>query len=313
MATATFPMDTNVKYPARVRFRAFELTPVDVAGIFQGLGEPLTGEGNDPRNEAQFGSRQTVSTASRRTHKNGQEQTISDGRKGVLQDSISLYLPQAVQIADGIQYDNINLGIMGGSTQEALQQGAGLGGAIAEGVGNSIRSLTDAFRVSSLSSDTGRLAVTKLAGKFGEGTAGAVQSNTLVAVNPNTRSIFRQVNLREFSFSFKMIPTSRAETQAIKDIIKTFRTNMYPEAFNIQDTAIPAGYKFPNMFEIDFKYGAQKELATKILPAYLRSFNAVYNASGMGFLEGGDFSEVDISLSFVESATLTKQLVEQGY
>lgn len=309
-----FPQDTSTKYPARIRFRSYELTPVDVAGIFSGAGAALTSavlSGGDPRGPDQRGS-PPVSTAAIRAHKNGNEVTIRDGREGVLQDGITLYLPQAVQIADGIQYDNVNLGVLGGSAANAMQEGAGLATALASGIGSSIRSLTDAFKIDSLSSDTGRLAVTKVASKMGEGVGGAVSSNTLVAVNPNTRSLFKQVNLREFSFTFKMIPSNPKETQAIKDIIKSFRTNMYPEAFNIQDTDIPAGYKFPAIFEIDLLYGS-KELATRILPSYLRSFNAVYNSSGMGFLEGGDFSEVDISLSFVESATLTKQLVEQGY
>jgi hypothetical protein len=33
----------------------------------------------------------------------------------------------------------------------------------------------------------------------------------------------------------------------------------------------------------------------------------------MGFLEGGDFTEVDISMTFVESSTLHKELIGQGY
>tara|TARA_B110000902_G_scaffold134294_2_gene155751 strand:+ start:2890 stop:3822 length:933 start_codon:yes stop_codon:yes gene_type:complete len=310
MARLEFPQDTSTKYPARIRFRSFDLASLDVAGIFRG-GELTPSTETDPRGD-QITPPPRPSTASVDQHRNGNEVTLANGREGVLVDGITLYLPQAIQIADGIQYDNINLGVLGGAGAAALAEGAGLGAALASGIGSSIRSLTDAFKVDSLSTDTGRLAVNKLAGRMGAEIGGAVSSSTLVAVNPNTRSLFKQVNLREFSFTFKLIPTNPTETQAIKDIILSFRTNMYPEAFNIQDTQIPAGYKFPAIFEIDLLYGT-KQLATKILPSYLKSFNAVYNGSGMGFLEGGDFSEVDISLSFVESATLTKQLVQQGY
>ena len=73
---------------------------------------------------------------------------------------------------------------------------------------------------------------------------------------------------------------------------------------------IPAGYKFPHVFTIDLKY-KDKNIATKILPSYIKTFNATYNASGMGFLEGGDFSEVDITMTFMESGTLHKELVQK--
>ena len=74
---------------------------------------------------------------------------------------------------------------------------------------------------------------------------------------------------------------------------------------------INAGYKFPNVFQIELKYDNKKErLATRILPSYIRSFSATYNALGMGFLEGGDFTEVDITMSFIESGTLHKGLVQ---
>ena len=54
-------------------------------------------------------------------------------------------------------------------------------------------------------------------------------------------------------------------------------------------------------------------LATRILPSYLRNFSATYNSSGMGFLDGGDFTEVDVSMTFIESSTLHKKLIGKGY
>lgn len=133
-----------------------------------------------------------------------------------------------------------------------------------------------------------------------------------MAVNPNTRALFKSVPLREFTFNFKMIPTSKDETKQIKGIIDFFRTNLYPEVIPLGD--INAGYKFPNVFEITMTYTNKKDhLATKILPSYIKSFSATYNSSSMGFLEGGDFSEVDIAMSFVESSTLHRDLIKEGY
>ena len=36
--------------------------------------------------------------------------------------------------------------------------------------------------------------------------------------NPNTRTLFQNVNTRQFNFTFKMIPTSRQESEAIEAI-----------------------------------------------------------------------------------------------
>ncbi len=53
---------------------------------------------------------------------------------------------------------------------------------------------------------------------------------------------------------------------------------------------------------------------TKYLPAYLTNFTATYNPSSMGYIKGGRFQEIDISLSFAEQETLDKRKVaEEGY
>ena len=59
--------------------------------------------------------------------------------------------------------------------------------------------------------------------KFGKGQVNnAVTLQTRTIVNPNVRSIFRGVNLREFTFQFKMIATSRQEADVIDKIITHF-------------------------------------------------------------------------------------------
>ena len=56
---------------------------------------------------------------------------------------------------------------------------------------------------------------------------------------------------------------------------------------------------------------------TKILPCYLRDISVVYNPTNQS-MHGGDdphFTEVDMSLSFTETRTLSRQEVdiEGGY
>ena len=227
--------------------------------------------------------------------------------------SATLYLPQAIQITDQAAYSNTNLGIMGGATQQALAQGSAILPTLMTEAKDTAASIIDVIvNGRGDTRDLAKLAVNRASKMLpGQGMRGAVSSATRVSINPNTRAIFDSIPLREFTFTFKMIPASKEETRVIKNIIKFFRENLYPEVITMGD--IPAGYKFPHVFTIDLKY-KDKDIATKILPSYIKTFNATYNASGMGFLEGGDFSEVDITMTFMESGTLHKELIQkEGY
>ena len=324
--TYKFPINNEEqKYEARITFTAREVQSFDVDFLFdiaQVATTNLTSETDEPTRFRTETERQNTNKANaaalEAANKGGpgsQAMINATGQKfkGGPKGKVSLYLPQAVQINDGASYANVDLGIMGAGGAAAMAEGANLLPALIDGAGRSAASIIDAIMGRAPnSSDVARLAVNRAA-KFlpGEGMRGAVSSATRVSVNPNTRALFKSVPLREFTFTFKMIPTSKEETEQIKGIIKFFRTNLYPEVIDMG--GIPAGFKFPHVFEISLKYAKNKELATKILPSYIRSFAATYNASGMGFLEGGDFSEVDITMSFIESGTLHKQLVKDGY
>ena len=309
----TFPLDKeDTKYEAKITFTARKIKSFDVDFLFDAVGMPTKSIETkedvisfDRRVEAQRLKAFNATAADTNTVP-GSKQQFEGGPQG----KATLYLPQAVQISDAATYDNIDLGVLGAGTQAGLQQGTALLPSLVDNVAGSVSSIIDTITGRSpVSKDVARLAVNRAAKLLPfESVRGAVSSATRVSVNPNTRALFKSVPLREFAFNFKMIPTSKAETEQIKGIIKFFRTELYPEVIPLGD--INAGYKFPNVFEIKMFYGNDgKPLATKILPSYIKSFSATYNASTMGFYEGGDFSEVDISMSFVESSTLHKELV----
>ena len=317
-----FPINKeNQKYEAKIHFTAREVLSFDVNFLFD-IAESLTEitSADDAITKAEKLKQAKADAAAQEAANKGasdsQAMINATGQKfkGGPKGKVTLYLPQAVQINDAASYSNVDLGIMGAAGARAMAEGANLIPALVQGAGQSASSIVDAITGRGGNSpDIARYAV-NAAAKYlpGEGNRGAVASATRVSVNPNTRALFKSVPLREFTFTFKMIPTSIEETRQIKGIIKFFRENLYPEVIDMG--GIPVGFKFPHVFEIGLKYAKNKDLATKILPSYIRSFAATYNASGMGFLEGGDFSEVDITMSFVESGTLHKELVQsKGY
>lgn len=224
---------------------------------------------------------------------------------------VTLYLPQAINIQDGVQYDTLNLGVIGAVGLKALQSGTDIKSAAYASIENAGRSMYDfVANRSGMASELAGLAAVRLANKFGETTRAVAGSATGIAVNPNTRALFKSVNLREFSFSFKMIASSAAEADAIEQIVKIFRTELYPDL--IEDGDIPLGYLYPNKFKINMSYRGQS-VATKFLPSHLKSINVVYNPSSMGWHVNGKPSEVDLTLSFGEPRTLSKKDIKAGY
>ena len=229
--------------------------------------------------------------------------------------SADLFLPAGLNISDGLDFENIDLGIMGAATENLINSGvqSPLMAAV-EGVGSGVASLKDAFEANA-NSTTAQLAAVRLAGAGPDFAGGAIKSALKTTTNPNSRTLFKSVQIRTFNFTFSMIPSSDREADEINRIIKFFRHEMYPEAIKEAETGVPIGYRFPNIFEIKIRdrKNPGKHLATRIQDCYLTSFQATYNPNGMTLMRDGQFQQTDIAMAFTEIRTLDKQMIAAGY
>lgn len=229
--------------------------------------------------------------------------------------SVSLYLPQSINIPDGVTYEQVELGMLGGMVESAIKTGMSPTAALGQSINNQISSMVNLLRTNpAIATDAAKLAAVRVASKLGGEVGGNVAGTVFrTSVNPQRRQMFRGVNMREFGFTFKMIANSPREAQEIESIIKFFRRELYPESFGAGELLGEAvGYKFPEPFSIDMTYNGQR-VATKLAPSYLRMVDVVYNPSSMGFHIDGKPSEVDLRLTFVEERTLDRQAVLEGY
>jgi len=301
MARFQFPLIDQDDYAGRVSFQAVEIQPantsidggppIDTSGVDDAAAEDAEGPG----------IRGIFTQLTDRVNFSGQNE-VSFG------DRCTLFLPQAITFQDGVVFDEFSLGRVGGSTEAALQNGQNIMNAAGEGLQQNISAITDLFNTAP-TGDIARLATSRLARLGGEQLQGGVSSALRVTTNPNKRLLFKEVNIREFSFNFKLIPSSREEAEMITQIIKFFRENLYPEEFSIE--GIPIGYRFPNQFDIRM-YHDRRVVATKLLRSYLVSMQTTYNPSSMGFFEDGNFTETEITLNFREERALTKSQVSSG-
>lgn len=222
---------------------------------------------------------------------------------GPVGTKIKLPMPPGMTFADGAAYENAELG--------------GFGAAFADD--NIIKSAKSYVDTGDFLGQTGNL-VKDVAARMGGNRVRAKLGRT---PNPNTRALFKQVNLRTFQFNYKLIPSSESESKEITKIIRAFRKELYPMPTSQQEQNFQTGYLFPLRFEVFFFVRMGKSFITtddmpKMQPAYLTAFQTSFNSSGPTMFTDGDgaqsrFSEVDMSITLMESRTLFKHDVEKGF
>ena len=232
---------------------------------------------------------------------------------------IQLYMPPGVMIGDTVNYDTGGLGLGGAAALQTLNNAEGVKNSIKAALTETAKSLGGLFGMNR----GGNMETARVAMARGVSMAGGVLSQDLqnaaslglqVKVNPNTRSIFNGVNVRNFSFSYDFYPTSRFEQEQVLQIIKRFRSEVYPRTIpptrNLAD-AFPLGYKFPNLFEIQFRFGSNiiKHMPQPLY-SFLRGVTTNYNPTSMGFHEDGHATHISMSLNFQEFRTLNREDVE---
>ena len=81
-----------------------------------------------------------------------------------------------------------------------------------------------------------------------------------VILNPNLELLFKGVDLRNFTFAFEFTPRSRAESEQVKAIIKTFKRRMAPKTSITNSSGGSAGIfiQSPDVFNLEFRTGGRK-------------------------------------------------------
>lgn len=240
----------------------------------------------------------------------GSKSSNAKASRGVSGGGVTLYLPPGLQYQDGVDYGAEDLGISGALVME----GRGIASALLEDRQSFIQGLIGG--ASGQSNELARLVGVEAAKLNPAKLAGAKAAGQVlagVAINPNTRVLFRRVNLREFAFSFKLIAKSSDESQVIEDIIKFFRKQLYPETFNLAGVGV--GYKFPEKFNIKIVYEGSEGTWNPplIKQCYLKGVATTFNSSSMAFHKDGKPVEIDLALTFMESQALERKDIEAGY
>lgn len=243
--------------------------------------------------------------------------------EGTSMGSVMFPLSRGLKYSDGVTYNVVDVGILGAagdlgsaSTDDGRLSGAAKSLAI-NAMGKALPTATSALVGAGLGKLGGGASAGALLGGVAGGNASAAtgaiaQAATRVATAPNERTLFERVKMRSFGFGFTMIARDADESREIKNILKFFRSEVYPEAITIVDGGAPFAYEFPNVFQIDIKNRDGSNPGFNIQRCYLENVDTTFNGTSSGMYNGNEFVEVQVMLQFREISAMHKGKVSKG-
>ena len=239
---------------------------------------------------------------------------------------IYLPIPQNIQAAYSVQYEQAELGALG---REGARVAAGKGiDTSAENVaGGALNLLAQAVdsgaagaAITGGAAKAGSSIKGKVLSKIGGGigaiaggiTAGGlkgVQFGLGTARNPHMAQVFKNVQFRSHQLAFKLAPKSIEEQNRLRDIIKAFKIAMHPN-YRL------AGHFFdyPGQFDIDLVTGKSDQYFFNMGPSVLTSMSVDYLPNGpqVHSIDGTKAPiAVSLSLTFTELQIVTQREIKE--
>lgn len=261
---------------------------------------------------------------------------------------VELYLPGNSSVTDNVDYSQSSLGSLGSAIKRGLDKSdgsSGIGAQISKTAQSGLEtadSMLDALTGGNVS--TSAVAkILSLSRRVSPGISAGISSGIRAVANPHIQSVFNGVGIREFTFTFNLVPESREESKECRDIIRFFRRAVYPSfgALSNQDGLFddfdpdrrrnsnePAevdlenqvAYTFPNVFDIRVqRYDMSsdkwiRDITHRFLRCHLTSVSTNFDPNETQVVRpDGSFSEYTLALSFQEERTLSQHDIDQGY
>jgi hypothetical protein len=209
-----------------------------------------------------------------------------------ISDVIALYVDGPPTVKYGMNYANKELGTLAGIVSGGLIESLGALNPLGE-------QGAAAFA-----------AFAKLPGAFGSvDVQSALSASSKTSLNPFKEVVFESVDFRSFAFKYKFLPKNKAESEAVRNIIKLFKFHMHPEMSEGKLFFI-----YPSEFQITYYFqNQQNNYFHKMAPCALESMEVSYGGEQFSSFDDGNPTEVNMTLTFRELEILTKKMIDQGY
>jgi len=136
---------------------------------------------------------------------------------------------------------------------------------------------------------------------------GIASQNAGIVNNPLPTVFFKGMDLRSFTWTWKLVPKSSGDASAIKNILKTLRKNVLPEKLDGATTYL----KYPNMVLPNVLEGggaADLDLYGKFKKSSVKELLINYTAEGTSayFVDGHPVA-INLQITFQEIEAYTKE------
>ena len=216
--------------------------------------------------------------------------------------TIFLPIPSAIQDRNSVSYQGSNINAIAGTAIGGIQNVMQAGEFSMEGFTNVAGEIKDTVSKTFGAAGGGNRILDLITKSLASQALGVFGGNVFVdqllargegiVFNPNMELLFNGPSLRQFAFSFQMTPRSQAESDAVKSIIRTFKSNMAPQV-----TAEGGGSLFlktPNVFELTYKQGNQPHsFLHQFKQCFLENVSVNYTGAGT-YATYGDGTPVSI-------------------
>ena len=221
---------------------------------------------------------------------------------------IFLPVPENIQDSNDVEWgeDSINgLAAKGFAIAKDAIGSEGLGKATGELISGAAKGLGDMAGDSSAQGLAQSFFASKAVNILGGNTSlgGMLSRSQGQVLNPNMELLFKGVTLRGFSFDFDLAPRDQKEGETIKNIIRTFKTNMNARnSSSGSENSSGLFIKSPNVFQLTYKTGSSNhKFLHKFKPMALKNMSVNYTGAGT-YATYDDTTPVHmkLSLSFQE-------------
>lgn len=214
--------------------------------------------------------------------------------------SIALPLPGNLADSTSLGYSASNLGAIGGEFLGLLTKVAGSSDwiqTLRNEVNQAVRS------PGKLASDVGRVIARRALAGVSPTLGTAVDLATGSTPNPHVAVSFTHVNLRTFTFTWKMSPNSADESAALEEIIRTINSRILPAKDGSNFLL-----SFPNHCQVLIQPMAVEQLF-RFKPCVVESFNVNYAPSGIPSVFAGTNlpTEIEMSITLKEVRIRTSE------
>jgi hypothetical protein len=213
---------------------------------------------------------------------------------------IGFPIPQGIEFSDGASYDDASLGYGGAAAASVASTLTS-----SSNIADSAKKFMGSGGIDELKKQFGDVGLKSVgiaaAGSLDDGMKSAVGVGMKMTMNKHVVTEFTGIGTRSFGFKFKLVGSSKKESEIIRNIGTAFRNGLYPEADVL-------ALKYPPTWTIRFMMGNNDiSYLPKIWECYLTSLSVSYNGSANLWHIDGAPIECDITVSFKETRALRHQ------